>query len=291
MTVANRLALLGLAMALGCAPKTAELSPADVAAIRHRFDEVARHVTAKDYAAWANDFTEDAVFMFANSPAVRGRAAIQKWGEAGPKAERLTFSDVQIQGSGNTVWGTSAYAFKIEGAPAADIGKQLVVFRRQPDGSWLSLAASVSSDLPATQPSPAPPGGDPFLGTWKFIPDKSKFDPGPAPKTNIARYKASEGGLTQTADGTDANGNPTHSVLVLRFDGKEYPVQGIAYADTAAFTRADPYTITSIWKNGGQVMLRATNVVSRDGKTRTITQTGKDAQGRAVNNVIVFEKQ
>jgi hypothetical protein len=32
-------------------------------------------------------------------------------------------------------------------------------------------------------------------------------------------------------------------------------------------------------------------VVAADGKTRTVTTTGTDAQGQKVNNVGVFEKQ
>ena len=32
-------------------------------------------------------------------------------------------------------------------------------------------------------------------------------------------------------------------------------------------------------------------VVSKDGKTRTLTQTGKNAAGQTVNNVLVYEKQ
>jgi hypothetical protein len=43
---------------------------------------------------------------------------------------------------------TSAYQLSIEGAAAPDIGKQLVVLQRQDDGTWRTLAASVSSDLP-----------------------------------------------------------------------------------------------------------------------------------------------
>ena len=152
MKVTTRLAMLSLAMGLGCAPQTAELSPADVAAIQHRFDEVARHVSAKDHSAWASDFTQDAAFMFANTPTVLGRAAIQKWGEAGPQIASLTFSDVQIHGGGTSAWGTSAYMLKVEGVSNDDTGKQLVVFQRQPDGSWLVLAASVSSDLPPPRP-------------------------------------------------------------------------------------------------------------------------------------------
>jgi hypothetical protein len=42
-------------------------------------------------------------------------------------------------------------------------------------------------------------------------------------------------------------------------------------------------------RNGGSIVPR--NVVAADGKTRTVTTTGTDAQGQKVNNVSVFEKQ
>jgi hypothetical protein len=44
-------------------------------------------------------------------------------------------------------------------------------------------------------------------------------------------------------------------------------------------------------KRAGKVVQTGTNVVSKDGKTRTITVTGIDAQGRKNNNVIVYEKK
>jgi hypothetical protein len=34
-----------------------------------------------------------------------------------------------------------------------------------------------------------------------------------------------------------------------------------------------------------------TSVISKDGKTRTSTFKGKDAQGQDVNNVVVYDKQ
>jgi hypothetical protein len=33
------------------------------------------------------------------------------------------------------------------------------------------------------------------------------------------------------------------------------------------------------------------SVISADGRTTTVTQTGTDAQGRSVNNIIVYDKQ
>ena len=71
-----------------------------------------------------------------------GRPGAEDW------VTSLTFSDIQIHGSGELAWATSAYSLTTEGVPEPDTGKQLVVLQRQADGSWLTLAVSVSSDLP-----------------------------------------------------------------------------------------------------------------------------------------------
>ena len=44
-------------------------------------------------------------------------------------------------------------------------------------------------------------------------------------------------------------------------------------------------------KKGGKVTTMQRNVVAADGKTRTVTTTGTDAQGQKVNNLAVYEKQ
>jgi uncharacterized protein (TIGR02246 family) len=143
-----------LALALGCTPPPlAELTEDDLAAIRHRFDEVARHLSPEDNEAWANDFTEDAQFMFQNTPTIRGREAIRAWGEDTSEtgsgvALSASFSDIEIHGSGDWAWATSSYVLTVEGVEGPDRGKQLVVLQRQPDGTWLTAAVHVSSDLP-----------------------------------------------------------------------------------------------------------------------------------------------
>src|SRR5918992_2327343 len=86
--------LVGLLSFGGCTAAAPELSESDIGAIRARFDAVAQHISVEDNAAWARDFTEDAVFMFANMPALHGRAEIQKWGESGPVVTKLTFDNV-----------------------------------------------------------------------------------------------------------------------------------------------------------------------------------------------------
>jgi len=131
---------------------------------------------------------------------------------------------------------------------------------------------------------------DPAIGTWKLNLTKSKYDPGPAPKSLTLKYDAWDRGIKLTADGVDAEGKPTHSEFAARFDGKDYPWKGNPNADTIALKRIDDYTIESVWKKGGKVTTTSRTVISRDGKTRTITQRGKDAQGRDVNNSLLCER-
>ena len=75
-------------------------------------------------------------------------------------------------------------------------------------------------------------------------------------------------------------------------DGKDAPVAGNnPNADMIAVKRIDAHTLETVNKKGGKVTTTQKNVVSADGKTRTVTTTGTDAQGQKINNVGVFEKQ
>ncbi len=128
-------------------------------------------------------------------------------------------------------------------------------------------------------------------GTWKMNPDKSKYSPGPAPKNTTVTIEADENGVKINAQGTNADGSELHVQYDAKFDGKDYPVTGLAYADTVSVKRIGADTIESTMKKGGQVTMTVTSKVSKDGKTRTSTFKGKDAQGHDVNNVVVSDKQ
>jgi ketosteroid isomerase-like protein len=139
---------------VGCVPQQQALSENDLAGIQTLLETVQRTVSAEDNAAWANTFTTDGRFLYANMPPLRGRPAIQQWGESGPRVTSLVFSDVEIEGAGDTAWATGVQTLMVDGSPAPDRGKWLMVMQRQADGSWLTAAASVSSDSP-------PPAGTP----------------------------------------------------------------------------------------------------------------------------------
>jgi hypothetical protein len=130
-----------------------------------------------------------------------------------------------------------------------------------------------------------------WVGTWKLNAAKSKYSPGPAPRSLTLTFERSEGGIKLTSVGTDAEGKPTRGEYVSKFDGQDVPWTGNPEADTAGARRIDDNTYENVWKKGGKVTVTARAVVSGDGKTLTITQTGKDSQGRSVANTSVYDKQ
>src|SRR5260370_29548041 len=132
---------------------------------------------------------------------------------------------------------------------------------------------------------------DQHSGTWKMNPDKSKYSPGPAPKNTTVTIEADDKGVKINAQGTNADGSDLHVQYDAKFDGKDYPVTGVPNADMVSVKRIDADTVQSTLKKGGQVVMTVTSKVSKDGKTRTSTFKGKDAEGHDVNNVVVSDKQ
>ena len=132
---------------------------------------------------------------------------------------------------------------------------------------------------------------DNWLGTWNLDLAKSKYSPGPAPKSLTLKFEATPGGIKFTSDGVSADGKPNHSMFLSRFDGKDVPYEGNPDGDMATPRKMDDNSYSNTWKKGGKATITAKVVVSADGKTMTITQTGTNAKGEAVNNTIVYNKQ
>src|ERR1700676_3923255 len=139
--------------------------------------------------------------------------------------------------------------------------------------------------------SVTPAAADEHSGTWKMNPATSKYSPGPAAKNLTLKVESDEKGVKVDSEGTDGEGKPTHVQYDAKFDGKDYPVTGLAYGDTVTVKRIDANTIQTSIKKGDQVVMTVTSKVSADGKMRTSTFKGKDAQGHPVNNVVVYDKQ
>jgi hypothetical protein len=131
------------------------------------------------------------------------------------------------------------------------------------------------------------------VGIWELNLAKSTFSPGPAPKRQTLTFQKAGPQWTALLQGIDGSGKPISpdiGNLVINFDGKDHPTPAEDY-DTTAWKRIDPAKYEVIRKRAGKVVLISINVVSKDGKTMTITTTGQNANGQAVNNVRVYDKQ
>ena len=89
----------------------------------------------------------------------------------------------------------------------------------------------------------------------------------------------------------DGQGNKMHAEVAARFDAKDYPIIGSPIADALSLKRVDDRQTHVVWKKGGNVVMTGKSVISADGKTTTLTQLGKDPQGREINNLAVYDKQ
>jgi hypothetical protein len=134
---------------------------------------------------------------------------------------------------------------------------------------------------------------DPWIGTWKVNLEKSTYSPGPKPTVaGTVTIEPSAGGIKTTIDGTNPEGKPTHTETVAKFDGKDNPVKGAQAPNTTnALKRIDDRTFEVIGKVDDKPAVTTRVAVSADGKTMTAKQTGTNAQGQSVNNVIVLDKQ
>ena len=135
--------------------------------------------------------------------------------------------------------------------------------------------------------------GEDRIGTWELNLARSTFSPGPAPQRQTMTFHAAGPQWTALLQGIDASGkpiNPDVNNLAINFDGRDHSTPTIDY-ETTAWKRVNAKKYLVIRKKAGKVVLTSTNVVSPDGRTMTITTTGHNAAGQAVNNVRVYEKQ
>ena len=141
-------------------------------------------------------------------------------------------------------------------------------------------------------------GADMLAGTWKLNVAKSKYSPGPAPQSNTVKFETIDGGIKLVADGVDSQGKKTHNEYTAKYDGKDNPTKPMLDgkpnpngADAVAYKKIDDFTYEATTKLKGKTLTVARHVISKDGKTRTVTTTGTNAQGQKVNDTTVFEKQ
>ena len=141
-------------------------------------------------------------------------------------------------------------------------------------------------------------GSDPQIGLWKLNLAKSKYNPGPAPKSATTKIDAAGSGVKITVDQVAADGKPIHWELTANYDGKDSPVTGNPDADMVSRTLVNPNTVETITKKDGKVITMdwtEKSKVTRDKKPvpRTEIKAGAnvvvDAHGDGLDDLEVVE--
>ena len=131
---------------------------------------------------------------------------------------------------------------------------------------------------------------DPIVGSWKLNVAKSKFSPGQELTAATRVYTEANGVYTldQKLTGTDGKES---SYSVHYSDGKDVKQETGRPFDTTHAKKIDANTWDFDLKKDGKVVGHVHRVVSADGKTLTVHNTGMMSSGVAGDQTLVFDKQ
>ena len=138
----------------------------------------------------------------------------------------------------------------------------------------------------------------PLSGTWKLNLAKSTYNPANlAPKSATVKYVVTGDQIQAVTDGVDSQGRATHTEYTAKLDGSpatgKFLIDGKPNPDQdgVSWKKIDNNTYESTTMLKGKALVTSHIVVAADGKSRTVTATGKNAQGQTVNNKYTYDKQ
>ncbi len=131
---------------------------------------------------------------------------------------------------------------------------------------------------------------DPVLGTWTLNVAKSKFSTGAVLTAGTRVYTEASGLYTLDQKRTGADGKEMSNRVQYR-DGKEEKQATAGPVDTTLAKKIDANTWNFELKKDGKVVGHVHRVVSADGKTLTVHNTGVQLSGATGDETLVFDKQ
>ena len=148
-------------------------------------------------------------------------------------------------------------------------------------------------------------GLDPVIGTWMINVERSVWSPGPrwSPDwVNVREYAVlQDGWMRFTQSNHEHESNPNLAIGVFKIDGQRHPVHNMNTLSasmttgrpsnlTRAYRRIDARTTESITYTDGVAGIPIVRSISDDGLTMIETTRGTNAQGVAINNVLVWDR-
>ena len=135
---------------------------------------------------------------------------------------------------------------------------------------------------PTAEPPPQ------LIGTWRLVVAKSKYTPGPPPRSETRVYRRQSDGVHGVVTRVLADGKTEKFEYMANF-GQDIVVTGISDYDRVTLRKVDELTSDAVLSHAGNVYGVARRAIAQDGKSMTITFDRKN-DDRRVHNVAVYEK-
>jgi hypothetical protein len=149
------------------------------------------------------------------------------------------------------------------------------------------LACSGSGSGPSSEIKQS----DPLVGTWTLNLDRSKFRPALVPRSMTMTFEQTPAGLHGVSVVTLRDGTSSRNEYTAAYDGRDYPIVGVANVDTVSIRQIDTLTSERVDKRAGKRVQSYTRQVYSDGRTLVVTQKGTDATGARVDHLMIFDRK
>jgi uncharacterized protein (TIGR02246 family) len=167
MRITPMIAVAALGFTVACSPRdssttdttAAAAAPVDEAAVRSEIEATnargAAAINAADIPGWLTVYADDAVVMWPNGPATRGKADTEAAARAllaGATISGAAFTTEGVTVFGNDALETGTYVMtltpKTGGSAINDKGKYMTHWKKQADGTWKIARDINNSDIP-----------------------------------------------------------------------------------------------------------------------------------------------
>lgn len=130
----------------------------------------------------------------------------------------------------------------------------------------------------------------PFLGAWRLRAGASRYELGPPPREAVYQIERDGEWLLFAARWIGADGRRLEMSFAGVPDGEPHAYEDPAVADTITTRLVDARTLETVAAKDGRDVAVGRRVLSDDGATMTVTQSGTTPEGKPFANVSVYDR-
>jgi hypothetical protein len=132
---------------------------------------------------------------------------------------------------------------------------------------------------------------DPFVGTWKMNPAKTKYKVGTAPKEQTVTITETGSNLNVKVAGTAADGSKISIGYTVPTAGGPGKMMASSAYDGISGKRIGANEREMTYMKGGKSVYTVHSKVSADGNSLSVASKGLNPMGQTVDADVVYDKQ